>query len=232
MNTLPSTHERARLRRALVQLASLLVLTLLICGLVSLFSLWSMERLHERSQAQQAELLHAVNSARSAQVWFKIQVQGWKNILLRGGNAVDFETSRHELESAEGAADQSLTAVADWSVRVGDMELTGRINQLKTIHSQIGVAYRAAMPAPSAATAEREHADAKVRGIDRPFNVGLGELVNNMLDKDVKSREASRLEEHRRFATLSQAIWVSLGFSLLLVTVLLWRTLRDPALRA
>jgi len=35
-----------------------------------------------------------------------------------------------------------------------------------------------------------------------------------------------------RFATLSKAIWISLGLSLLLIAVLLWRMLRDPALRA
>jgi len=232
MNALPSTHERARLRRSLVQLASLLVLTLLACGLVSLFALWSMEKLHSNAETRQAVLLRAANEARSAQVSFKIQVQSWKNILLRGTNAADFAVAEHEFEASESAADFSLRSVMQWAQTVHDDSLTSRIDDAIALHAQLGSKYRAAMPDSSLTGAIRERADSVVRGIDRPLNTALDQLVNDMLATEVRHRTQARDEDMIRFATLSKAIWISLGLSLLLIAVLLWRMLRDPALRA
>lgn len=232
MNALPSTHERARLRRSLVQLASLLVLTLLACGLVSLFALWSMEKLHSSAETRQSGLLWAVNEARSAQVSFKIQVQSWKNILLRGSNLSDFAVSVHEFETSEAEADANLREVDQWARSVHDELLTTRIDELMALHVRLGSEYRAAMPSPGALSSTREHADTAVRGIDRPLNMGLDELVKDMLATETRHRAQARDEDMIRFATLSKAIWISLGLSLLLIAVLLWRMLRDPALRA
>ena len=78
---------------------------------------------------------------------------------------------------------------------------------------------------------QRDAADAAVRGIDRPLNKGLDDLVAEMLATDAKLREQARELEQDRFSVLSRIIWLSLGLSLLLVSSLLWRTLRDPALR-
>jgi hypothetical protein len=231
MSTLPSTHERNRLRHSLVNLASLLVLTLLACGLVSLFALWSMERLHARTEVQQTALLQALNNARSAQVAFKIQVQSWKNLLLRGAVASDYDTAFHEFEASEATTNQGLQAVTHWAQSIGNMHLAGRIHDVIDLHANVGKAYRASMPTPTSMIRQRDVADAAVRGIDRPLNKGLDELVEEMLATDVKVRQEARDLEHERFGVLSRVIWLSLGLSLLLVSSLLWRTLRDPALR-
>jgi hypothetical protein len=232
MSSLPSTHERARLRRSLIQLATLLVLTLLVSGLVSLFALWSMDRLHARDELDQGRLLSAVNSARSAQVEFKIQVQNWKNVLLRGGNRNDYDTARQDFTSAEQGTDASLAAVASWATSAGDLALQTRITDLGTEHARIGAAYRAAMPASGLDYAARERADAAVRGIDRALNDALDRLVADMLANDQRRVTESTTAERDRFALLSRVIWISIGLSLALVSALLWRTLRDPALHA
>jgi len=231
MSTVPSTHERNRLRQSLVNLASLLVLTLLACGLVSLFALWSMERLHARTEAQQAALLETLNHARTSQVSFKIQVQSWKNLLLRGAVASDYNVALHEFEETEGNTNQSLHPIALWARSVDNAHLAAKTQDLLDLHASIGKAYRQAMPTSEFVLRQRDVADAAVKGIDRPLNKGLDDLVAEMLATDAKSRQEARALENDRFDTLSRIIWLSLGLSLLLVSSLLWRTLRDPALR-
>jgi len=231
MSTLPSTHERNRLRQSLVNLASLLVLTLLACGLVSLFALWSMERLHARTEAQQAALLQTLNHARTSQVSFKIQVQSWKNLLLRGAVASDYNVALHEFEESEGNTNQSLHPIAVWAQSVGNVHLAAKTQELMDLHASIGKAYRQAMPTSAFVMRQRDVADAAVRGIDRPLNKGLDDLVTEMLATDAKLRQEARDLEKDRFDALSRIIWLSLGLSLILVSSLLWRTLRDPALR-
>jgi hypothetical protein len=232
MSSLPSTHERARLRRSLIQLATLLVLTLLASGLVSLFALWSMDRLHARDELDQGRLLSAVNSARSAQVEFKIQVQNWKNLLLRGGNPNDYDAAKKEFDAAELGTDTGLMALAAWAGTADKSDLENRIRQLLADHARIGAAYRAAMPSEGASYPARDRADTAVRGIDRTLNESLDDLVADMLRNDQRRAAEIGMEERERFSLLSRVIWISIGLSLGLVSALLWRTLRDPALHA
>lgn len=232
MSAMPSTYERNRLRRSLVQLASLLVLTLLACGLVGLFSLWSMERQHVRAEAQQASLLQVVDHARNAQVAFKIQVQSWKNLLLRGAVAADYEIAWRDFEDYERTADASLrsiTAAARDGVEPG---LVAAANALLAAHAKVGESYRAARPSTADMLRLRDRADAAVRGVDRSLNSDIDKLVADMLATYARDRDKARSEEQRRVDLLSRAIWIMLGLSLLLVSILLWRTLRDPALHA
>jgi len=232
MSALPSTYERNRLRRSLVQLASLLVLTLLACGLVGLFALWSMERQHVRAEARQVELLQAVDHARNAQVAFKIQVQSWKNLLLRGAVAADYEVAWRDFEGYERTADDSLKAITAATQSAVDPELAAAVSALLGTHAQVGESYRAAKPTAADVLRLRDRADAAVRGVDRSLNSAIDKLVSDMLATYTRDRDKARLEEERRVGLLSRAIWIMLGLSLLLVSILLWRTLRDPALHA
>ena len=231
MSALPSNFERARLRRALIQLASLLVLTLLASGLVSLFSLWSMERMQARMLERQSALLSAVDHARSAQVSFKIQVQSWKNLLLRGESRTNYETAMHEFEVSERRTDANLQSVIDWAETTKDNEARESAIALRAEHAKVGTGYRLNLPTSEQVPKLRDQADMAVRGIDRPLNSGLDELVTAMLVGERKTEGLDRATAIDRFATLSRIIWTSIGLSLLLVLSMLARTLRDPALK-
>jgi hypothetical protein len=230
MSTLPSTHERNRLRQSLINLASLLVLTLLVCGLVSLFALWSMERLHAQAATTQINLLKAVNDARTSQVAFKIQVQSWKNLLIRGDVASDYEAALQDFQASERTTEESLKFIAAWAGSVHDSDLATKARDIIAQHAEIGRAYRTAMPTQANVKQLRATADAAVRGIDRPLNRRIDEMAAEIVTKNAEEGQRQRQLEHDRFSTLSRAIWISIGLSLLLVSSLLWRTLRDPAL--
>ncbi len=226
-----SVHDRVRLRRTLVQLSGLLALTLLASGLVSLFSLWSMERLHAVTSARQAALVAAIDAAREAQVHFKIEVQSWKNVLLRGAEAADYKVFSAELAREQKFAEAALQRVLRWAEEQSMGDTRETMKWLVDEHERVKRAYGKAMPAQESIGAMFAIADRSVRGVDRPLNDGLDNLVASLMASAEQERETARQAEQARFAMLNRSAWAALGISLLLVFALLGRTLRDPAIR-
>jgi hypothetical protein len=190
-----------------------------------------MERLQAKTLERQSVLLSAVDHARSAQVSFKIQVQSWKNLLLRGESRTDYDTAMREFEVSEQRTDANLQSVIDWAETAKDSDVRDSAVALRAEHAKVGTGYRSNLPTSEQIQKLRDQADVAVRGIDRPLNSGLDELVTAMLADERKTEGLARATAIDRFATLSRIIWISIGLSLLLVLSLLVRTLRDPALK-
>jgi hypothetical protein len=190
-----------------------------------------MERMQAKMLERQSALLSAVDHARSAQVSFKIQVQSWKNLLLRGESRTDYDTAMHEFEVSEQRTDANLQSVIDWAETAKDSDVRESTIALRAEHAKTGRGYRLNLPTSVQIQKLRDQADVAVRGVDRPLNSGLDELVTAMLASERKTEGLERSTAIDRFATLSRIIWISIGLSLLLVLSLLVRTLRDPALK-
>ncbi|APA67090.1 methyl-accepting chemotaxis protein [Janthinobacterium sp. 1_2014MBL_MicDiv] len=111
-------------------------------------------------------LTEAVDAARSAQVEFKIQVQEWKNILLRGGDAAAFQRYR-EAFVASGA--QTRKELASLQAMMAALKLdTAPVAQAMQAHDALGVSYLAALQKYDGARADSAQAvDALVKGMDR-----------------------------------------------------------------
>jgi methyl-accepting chemotaxis protein-1 (serine sensor receptor) len=111
-------------------------------------------------------LTEAVDAARSAQVEFKIQVQEWKNILLRGGDAAAFQRYR-EAFVASGA--QTRKELKGLQAMMGALKLdTAPVEHALQAHDALGVSYLAALQKYDGARADSaQTVDALVKGMDR-----------------------------------------------------------------
>ena len=158
----------------------------------------------ESSNARSAEAMRravtmsqAIDVARNAQVEFKIQVQEWKNILLRGNDAAQFdkyskafvkggETTRAELKKLKG-----LLVKLDLNTPLDD-EAIATQNELVT-------RYMAALEKYDHANPESAHVvDALVKGMDREPTKKIDDIVafigkesqRLMLEMDEENRAA------------------------------------------
>ena len=77
--------------RAIRKVVGWLALSVLATLLFGVLSLWLTDRASSRQIADFDGILRVLEATRLAQVHFKSQVQEWKNLLLRGQDAADYE---------------------------------------------------------------------------------------------------------------------------------------------
>ncbi|WP_425478515.1 methyl-accepting chemotaxis protein [Stenotrophomonas panacihumi] len=179
----------------------------LTCGVIGLGSAWSnlgADLPPEVEQLAQAEALGGE---------FRMQVQEWKNVLLRGHDA--------ELRAKHLAAfDEKGTEVEAIAARVGasaDPQLQAFAKQFSEQHRALDARYHDALGAFEAAHYDAEAGDALVRGLDRPLGVTLERLTAR--SKQLSEAALAARAEHAR-STLVLAGSLMIGTALLLVSVL------------
>ena len=114
-----------------------------------------------------------------ANLEFKVQVQEWKNVLLRGGADADREKYWSSFEHQEDRVQQILAQLIQ--LNQGNAALRKQILQLQQEHRALGVAYRDGLKAFIAAQ-DPTAGDAAVRGIDRATSEQLSALVVQLRD--------------------------------------------------
>src|SRR5437867_11862267 len=112
---------------------------------------------------------------RQAQVHFKIQVQEWKNVLLRGADPQLLEKYRGGFEKEEAAVQKHLTVLRE---RLTAEALdVARVDGLLAVHRSLGERYRAALAGFEGDAAGARKVDHAVRGIDRAPTEAMDALV-------------------------------------------------------
>ncbi|ELX10509.1 methyl-accepting chemotaxis protein I [Janthinobacterium sp. HH01] len=158
-------------------------------------------------------MMQAVDVARSAQVEFKIQVQEWKNTLLRGNDPASFdkyskafvkggETTRAEL--------QKLKAL------LARLELkTPLVDEAVATQGELVTRYMAALQKYDSANQDSAHVvDALVKGMDREPTKKIDDIVA-FIDK----------ESHRLMAEMEEESKVAHGRAMMVMGVTLLVTL-------
>ena len=225
MSTNPNAAERNQLRKSLMQVASLLLLTLLSVALLALFSVWSLQRAHQRNDGEMAQLVAALDASRQAQVQFKRQVQEWKNVLLRGDYPVARARYFNAFANAEGEVQAALTKVDKALGTVRNSRYHTQLADLRREHLWLGEQYRAALIEASGGRWAPFESDLAVRGIDRPLDRNIDQLAAGLVQEMQNRSKSLDASFQRRFEALRSALWVAMVASLLLVGVLLWRVL-------
>ncbi|PYM89138.1 MAG: hypothetical protein DME08_26160 [Candidatus Rokuibacteriota bacterium] len=154
----------------------------------------------ERSAARAAFVLASSDLGRQAQVHFKIQVQEWKNVLLRGADPQLLEKYRGGFEKEEAAVQKHLTVLRE---RLTAEALdVARVDGLLAVHRSLGERYRAALAGFEGDAAGARKVDHAVRGIDRAPTEAMDALVAD-LKKLAERYQADAIADNaaiRRFA--------------------------------
>lgn len=118
----------------------------------------------------------AVDAARAAQVDFKIQVQEWKNILLRGGDPEQFAKYREAFKQQSQATSTNLDKVGTL-LRALELQ-TPLLAEAIAAHSELTTNYMTALEQYDGANPEAHKVvDALVKGMDRAPTKKIDDIV-------------------------------------------------------
>ncbi len=128
------------------------------------------------AMAQAGTLTSAIDMARSAQVEFKIQVQEWKNILLRGSDPAQFERYTAAFKKSSAATQAELKQVNTILAKLGLR--TPLVDEALKAHEQLGASYLAALEKYDSANADSyKVVDGLVKGMDRAPTKKIDDIV-------------------------------------------------------
>ena len=183
------------------------------------------QSLTSKMEQHSIQVVEAVDSARTAQVHFKKQVQEWKNILLRGNNSKQYDKYLGKFNKQEGLVQKELSSL---TTRFNDLGLeTGLISSLHQKHLSLGKSYRNALALYDQADITSAHrVDKAVKGIDR--------APTKEMDKVVDQINAYRIElmDNVVLTTIAQTqerlsiITIMLAIGVIIAMIASWFLLR------
>ena len=164
--------------------------------------------------------LRASQSIDEANLQFKVQVQEWKNVLLRGRQPAELDKYWQQFQAREQHVQQLLGQLIDSS----DDKLKAPLQQLRDSHRQLGMAYAHGRQAFVAAGGDPVAGDLAVKGVDRAASEQMSALVEQ-LRADARERAASINASAER--TVWLGMLVMLASALLVGLLSLWRVNRN-----
>jgi methyl-accepting chemotaxis protein len=166
--------------------------------------------------------LHASQLVDQANLQFKVQVQEWKNVLLRGKQPADRDKFWGQFEDQERQVQETLWQL---SAMAGlDAATRFQVDKLREEHRALGVAYRKGRDAFVAAGGDPVAGDQAVKGVDRAASEQMSELVLSLRKlSDAQSVSISRTADQ----TILIGTLVMLASALLVGVLTLWMVNRN-----
>jgi len=173
--------------------------------------------------------LHTSQLLDEANLQFKIQVQEWKNVLLRGKQPAElskywgqFDERQRQVQDILG---QLITATSDAP------ELKSSIEKLREAHRLLGVDYQKGRDAFVVANGDPTVGDSAVKGADRAASEQMSALVSTLRAEGNRQSDLISADANR---TILLGIVVLLASGLVIGLLSLWlvnRNLIDPIRR-
>lgn len=226
-----SVREKLDLRRSITGSAFIMILLLTVLGLFSLFSIWSINRAWIDGMDRFTELRQLATTSLEAQVAFKVQVQEWKNILLRGDDPQLLAKHHDAFSRQDVDTEQLLKSVAEQARLQGFDGDAERATALLTAHEALTKSYeetlkamQGAAPTLDATTARA--IDVKLRGADRALESEIGSLAADIGTASDAKRGALIVAMSSRYSTLHTFIISVILGALAVMGFVLYRLLR------
>ncbi|QXI21586.1 methyl-accepting chemotaxis protein [Pseudomonas iranensis] len=166
--------------------------------------------------------LHTSQLIDEANLQFKVQVQEWKNVLLRGKQPADLAKYWSQFEERQRDVQNILGELA--GQKGIEANLKSRIERLREEHRQLGVAYQKGRDAYVAAGGDPSAGDAAVKGVDRATSEQMSALVAEL-------REQGTAQSALISASAERTVWlgllVMLASGLLIGLLSLWLVSRN-----
>ncbi|MBY8937123.1 methyl-accepting chemotaxis protein [Pseudomonas fluorescens] len=170
--------------------------------------------------------LHTSQLIDEANLQFKVQVQEWKNVLLRGKQPADLAKYWGQFEDRQRDVQKILGELA--GQKGIEPSLKSRIERLREEHRQLGSAYQKGRDAYVAAGGDPAAGDAAVKGVDRAASDQMSELVTELRKQGTAQSALISAEADR---TVWLGLLVMLASGLLIGLLSLWlvnRNLVEP----
>ncbi|MFA7822131.1 methyl-accepting chemotaxis protein [Aeromonas dhakensis] len=158
----------------------------------------------------------------AANVEFKIQVQEWKNVLLRGQDSANLQRYWSQFEEQERKVQDTLGKLAQ--VAAADPALKQQVERLRSEHQALGANYRKGRDAFVAAGADAKAGDAAVKGIDRDASEQMTALVEQLRQNSLSQAEQINASAAR---TILSGTLVMLSAALVIAIFSLWLVNRN-----
>jgi methyl-accepting chemotaxis protein len=166
--------------------------------------------------------LHTSQLIDEANLQFKVQVQEWKNVLLRGKQPADLAKYWSQFEERQRDVQNILGELA--GQKGIEANLKSRIERLRDEHRQLGAAYQKGRDAYVAAGGDPSAGDAAVKGVDRATSEQMSALVAEL-------REQGTAQSALISASADRTVWlgllVMLASGLLIGLLSLWLVSRN-----
>ena len=185
--------------------SGLLLFAINLVGILGWYALSSHNDRDAKAVERTLLMEDAINTARHAQVMFKIQVQEWKNTLLRGNDPVDFEKYRKAFIETGGATQESLKRLKDMLATAG-LDSTAVDEAQKSLDSLQEKYLQALERYDSANRDSALVVDAMVKGMDRVPNEKIDGTVTYVLDQSKKMAYRSTVESAASYKAASTSL--------------------------
>ncbi|WP_434766457.1 methyl-accepting chemotaxis protein [Pseudomonas triticicola] len=166
--------------------------------------------------------LHTSQLIDEANLQFKVQVQEWKNVLLRGKQPADLAKYWSQFEDRQRDVQNILGELA--GQKGIEANLKSRIERLREEHRQLGAAYQKGRDAYVATGGDPSAGDAAVKGVDRATSEQMSALVAEL-------REQGTAQSALISASADRTVWlgllVMLASGLLIGLLSLWLVSRN-----
>ncbi|WP_130928855.1 methyl-accepting chemotaxis protein [Pseudomonas sp. Sample_20] len=166
--------------------------------------------------------LHTSQLIDEANLQFKVQVQEWKNVLLRGKQPADLAKYWSQFEERQRDVQNILGELA--GQKGIEANLKSRIERLREEHRQLGTAYQKGRDAYVVAGGDPSAGDAAVKGVDRATSEQMSALVAEL-------REQGTSQSALISASAERTVWlgllVMLASGLLIGLLSLWLVSRN-----
>lgn len=187
--------------------------------------LFGVEFTHEegvKALRQSVESSTLLDEARTAQVAFKIQVQDWKNFLIRGHEPADYDKYVKQFGEAETSVDSSLARLE--SSTLLPAAVRDEVVAIRGEHKRLGTVYRDAMKAYERGRSESTFAvDASVRGIDQQLTQRIDAVAQTILAAEHERADAISKQFESRHG-LQRNLMVGATVAVLaLLSLVVWR---------